>query len=72
MKMEGNGADSVSVISIVIWKNCKTDYSFPSVSIIRQIYCGIGYVCTADIKNGGLSFSHAEMLRSAHAERYRV
>lgn len=72
MKMEGNGADSVSVISIVIWKNCKTDYSFPSVSIIRQIYCGIGYVCTADIKNGGLSFAHAEMLRSAHAERYRV
>lgn len=72
MKMEGNGADSVSVISIVIWKNCKTDYSFPSVSIIRQIYCGIGYVCTADIKNGGVSYAHAEMLRSAHAERYRV
>lgn len=72
MKMEGNRAHAVSVISIVIWKNCKTDYSFPSVSIIRQIYRGIGYVCTADIKNGGLSFTHAEMIRSAHAERYRV
>lgn len=72
MKMEGNRADAVSVISIVIWKNCKTDYSFPSVSIIRQIYRGIGYVCTADIKSGGVSYAHAEMLRSGHTEHYRV
>jgi len=62
MEMEGNRANAVSVISNVIWKNCKTVCSFLPISVIRQISHGIGYACTAEIKNGGISHGY----RNAH------